>query len=605
MATLDYISVPSCASRLQNQPLPSAAEFRHAENDIRPAVKLRTTLPNSPSDSSDPTSPIKGFGTSSAFNLLPQMLLSSSLPVGSIPTSDSTSPNDSKSNPARKRLQKLQLEPIVLLSNRDPLSLQITTVNFKRFIERVGPGILATKTEIEEIFVLAKRLEGNWNLAGCIWLFCYFPRLVFILPHLVLIAIILATVHYPVYKPPPPPSPITAETPLPAPIAEDSVDWQANIQAIQNLMGAYADVHIATTPYLSHLSLSPNNPQISKPGPKSPYTLPLLTFLILTLPPSVFLVTSAYFPARLTCFICGAGPVLLLSPELRRWFSQAMSILSYLHLPLPDPVYPSIILPIPSPFRSLASRLFGLSLPHQLTIDPSSFSLARKRVKLRVQRLIDDNNLSDEVWNSEMREVELWENERLDPGANPMSPSSGSLISPTTSRIGSPTTYSKRLSVDESGAPAAPQTPARPPPLPMHQRSRSTFFGSTSLNGGWSKAHLRPNERSAWTRGRDGWSGVAGSGHENDGTVSNLTFSLAPCWEFVPTEGWRADLIGDWVKEKGDEGDPVLGADENGWVYTNDVWLVPANHVYSGAVTRRRRWVRRIWYNLSYQRVDR
>lgn len=74
------------------------------------------------------------------------------------------------------------------------------------------------------------------------------------------------------------------------------------------------------------------------------------------------------------------------------------------------------------------------------------------------------------------------------------------------------------------------------------------------------------------------------------------------------------------MKENGEEDErSVLGADESklvhlrvhslvfsnliffftldGWVYTNDVWLVPANHVYSGAVTRRRRWVRRIWYN--------
>jgi hypothetical protein len=30
-----------------------------------------------------------------------------------------------------------------------------------------------------------------------------------------------------------------------------------------------------------------------------------------------------------------------------------------------------------------------------------------------VQRLIDDDRLSDECWNSEMREVQLWKNERF------------------------------------------------------------------------------------------------------------------------------------------------------------------------------------------------
>lgn len=53
---------------------------------------------------------------------------------------------------------------------------------------------------------------------------------------------------------------------------------------------------------------------------------------------------------------------------------------------------------------------------------------------------------------------------------------------------------------------------------------------------------------------------------------SNLTFSLAPNWEFVPTEDWRADLVGDWIREGwvNDEGEDgtqttrsVLGADES------------------------------------------
>lgn len=30
-----------------------------------------------------------------------------------------------------------------------------------------------------------------------------------------------------------------------------------------------------------------------------------------------------------------------------------------------------------------------------------------------IQRVLDDDRLTDECWNSEMREVELWENERL------------------------------------------------------------------------------------------------------------------------------------------------------------------------------------------------
>ncbi|KAJ3926058.1 MAG: integral peroxisomal membrane peroxin-domain-containing protein [Lentinula lateritia] len=509
MATLDYISIPSCASRLK---IHSSSELSSAnENDIRPAPKLRTNLPRPTSESSEgPTSPSKGFAGSSALNLLPNLLLSSSLPSTSV--SDPAFLSDSKSNPGRKRFKELHQEPIVLLSNKDPLSIQITSVNFKRFIERVGP-VFWLQDRLEEIVFWRRgwKVTGTWLAVYCF--LCYIPRLVFLLPHVIFIAIILASVHYPPYKPPPPSvsfsdhtpaatptdaatdanhgTPSTAGSSLPAPVAEDSVDWQANIQAIQNLMGLYADIHTAITPYLSHLSLSPNDPQISKP--KSPYTLPILTVLILTFPILVFLVTSTIFPARLVCFVCGVGPVLFLNPQLRRWTSDTINLLTYLQSSLPD------------------------------------------------TRILDDNNLSDDVWISEMREVELWENERLDPGIT-----------------------------------AIP----------------ATFFGTAPpSNGGWSKIHLKSNDRAPWTRGRDGWSGVPGSGGDSDGTVSsNLTFSLAPNWEFVPTEDWRADLVGDWIREG-------WVNDEGGWVYTNDVWLVPADHAYSGAVTRRKRWVRRIWYN--------
>ncbi|KAF9077471.1 hypothetical protein BDP27DRAFT_1311099 [Rhodocollybia butyracea] len=599
MATLDYISVPSCASRLQNQRRPSTPEnFRHETNDVRPAPKLRISLPHPPPDSlQGPTSPLKSFAANSAFNLLPQVLLSSSLPLGSIPA-DSANP---------KRFRNIHQEPVALLSNKDPLSIQVTSLNFKRFVERVGP-VFWLQDRIEEIVCWRKgwKVTGTW-LAAYGFL-CYFPRLVFILPNLILVAVILASVYRPAYKPAPPSVTFshpqhtgqsqeasTTESPLPAPVAEDSVDWQANIQAIQNLMGFYADLHIAITPYLVHLSLSPNNPQVSKPGPKSLYTLPLLTILILTLPPWVFLVTSAYFPTGVVCFVCGAAPVLLLNPQVLWWCSEVYKLYTYLHS--------SIAFPIPPTIRSLSSRFFGLSIPSQLIIDSHSLGLFRKQLKMRIQRIIDDNNLSDQVWNSEIREVELWENERLDPGNLPLSPSSGVNTSPTlASRILSPPPpYSKPEESPER------KTPARPPlPQHQHQRSRSTFFG-TSSSGGWSKSYLQSNDRAAWTRGRDGWSGIAGSGNDTDGTVSsNLTFSLAPNWEFVPTEGWRADLVGDWVKESGDEEKEeervvrsVLGADKNGWVYSNDVWLVPADHAYSGAVTRRRRWVRRIWYHSS------
>ena len=75
-----------------------------------------------------------------------------------------------------------------------------------------------------------------------------------------------------------------------------------------------------------------------------------------------------------------------------------------------------------------------------------------------VFRLIDNDNLEDRHWRTELREVELYENERWAPG-----PSGSS---------------------DDV----------------------------TKAEGTWSKNHLKAGERKAWTRGRDGWSGVSDDG---------------------------------------------------------------------------------------------
>lgn len=72
---------------------------------------------------------------------------------------------------------------------------------------------------------------------------------------------------------------------------------------------------------------------------------------------------------------------------------------------------------------------------------------------------------------------------------------------------------------------------------------------------------------------------------------SNLTFSLAPGWAFVKSEGWRRDRVGGWA------GEGVESMDGSGWVYTNDVWSQPRGVPDQGCVTRRRRWVRRVWFD--------
>ena len=95
-----------------------------------------------------------------------------------------------------------------------------------------------------------------------------------------------------------------------------------------------------------------------------------------------------------------------------------------------------------------------------------------KPIRMTLQRFLDDDKLTDECWNSEMREVELWENERY----------GGSMQS---------------------------------------LYSESYPSASASMQKGWGKHNLRVGERGAWTRSRDG-SNVAtggGIGHEGSGEV--------------------------------------------------------------------------------------
>lgn len=78
---------------------------------------------------------------------------------------------------------------------------------------------------VESLLLDSRNIQGlTSRISG------YFPRLLFVLPHVTLISIILATYPYPS-------SVGMAEGSPPAQAAEGSVPWQANMQGIQNLMG--------------------------------------------------------------------------------------------------------------------------------------------------------------------------------------------------------------------------------------------------------------------------------------------------------------------------------------------------------------------------------
>ncbi|KAI0051418.1 hypothetical protein FA95DRAFT_1602669 [Auriscalpium vulgare] len=447
MDALSYVDIPAYALRLNETQVP-------AKDPVRPQPKVNTALPHPPPSSEAPPSSPSSSITSpirSPFGNLPGLLLASTLQIPANAPSSGNPRNVSQ-----------------LLSTRDPLSVPITTANGRRFIGKIGP-VFWLQDRIEEILMWRNGWRMTTACMAAYAFLCYFPRLILLLPNVVILAVLVAT--HPSRQTADGDSTIRPEI-LPPPRAsarEGSTEWLANIQGIQNLMGAFADASDAIYPLILHLTYS------------TPYTPHILTMVLATT--IVSLPLLPLIPLRPLFLVVGLSPFIATHPFTRR------------------------------------------SLPILLS------ALPLRRWQARVSRVIDDDRLTDRHWRRAFREVELFENERWTGGA-----------------VG-----------DAQG-------------------------------GTWSKGSLKVGERVGWTRSRDGWSGLSADG---SGDVSNLTFALEPNWAFVETEDWRVDIEAEWS---------AVGADQNGWVYTNDAWLephaAPADEWKAqGAMTRRRRWSRRIYFN--------
>ena len=206
-------------------------------------------------------------------------------------------------------------------------------------------------------------------------------------------------------------------------------------------MSSRADVHDAVLPYVLHLTFA------------TPYTPHIFTVTLLS---TLFaLPLLSLIPLRPLFLVGGLAPFVLSHPFIQHTVAQVLPT-----LPL-------------------------------------------RRWRARLTRLVDDDRLKDHHWQSELREVEIFENERWAPGEGI----------------------------------------------------------------GWNKANLKMGERVAWTRGRDGWSGVTADGSGDvrlvvvfpgcpvcsRGNSSNLTFLLEPGWSFVETEDWRADIEAKWSEVGADD----------------------------------------------------
>ncbi|KAF8990954.1 hypothetical protein BDZ89DRAFT_1106687 [Hymenopellis radicata] len=396
-----------------------------------------------------------------------------------------SAPQNTTGSPRPKKADK-----VPLMSAKDPLSIPVMSVNFRRFVSKIG-AVFWMQDRVEEIVMWRRgwKVTTTWMAAYAFLCEAFSPRrrvtsldCSSFFPQIILIGITLATYKYTpamsaasLLDPPAPPDPTDAAS-------EGSVDWQGNIQAIQNLMGTFSDGYDAVYPFVLHLTH------------RTPYTPYIFTALVLSLIPGIILVSLPYLPIRAILLVGGLAPFVVTNPYIQYWIATLMNLLQS-----------------DTDLRWLRQKA-GLDTKLPLV----SFA----------QRFLDDNNLTDTCWTAPKREVELFENERL---------------------------------VKPSGADAQVDESA------------------------WSKANLHSDERNAWTRRQDGW---------NDGSVStNLTFSLDPGWAFVETEDWRLDVDASWSPQ---------GGDVNGWVYTNGSWLDPRPYFYKdAAVTRKRRWTRRIWYDAA------
>lgn len=264
-------------------------------------------------------------------------------------------------------------------------------------------------------------------------------------------------------------------------------------------------------PFLGFINLSSK----SGTGYYAPY---ILTLLLLSLIPLIFVIHLPNFPIRAACFIAGTAPLLFTHPAVLSLSTnpglRAFIVRPHINLEFCVQFGESV----PSWLRSiLPSKLKScLTLPRHREVDARSL----------VQRLIDNANLSDEHWQTHLREVELWENERY--------------VSP-----------------------------------PGEDQNKV----NNKASAGWSKTNLRPGERGPWTRGRDGfgegevrWVAMhslllppslqSGANHLYAllHSSSTLTFPLDPGWAFVDTEDWRADYAAAWAADE--DGGVGSAADE-------------------------------------------
>ncbi|KIJ60193.1 hypothetical protein HYDPIDRAFT_32458 [Hydnomerulius pinastri MD-312] len=308
-------------------------------------------------------------------------------------------------------------------------------------------------------------------------------------------------------------------------VSEGTVDWKANIQAIQNLIGALsrAPAPPPPSPTRSHFKSAststttiPSSPPPSsdpscapKPKPSPPPPSSQTQSLAQPQP-------QPHHPPLILPLLssCSSPP----PPLILHRMIHATRALSWAGFTFSIPTLPSLRL----------NRARQLRFFRTLSSTPCAPTpVTAKKLPVLCRRVWDDDGLEDAMWGAgTMGRVGFWENERWVSGAG-----------------------ARRGPVVREG-PAGGEEAGEEPD--SEETSVGGGSGTVGLDahrplGTWSQLNVHANERSALTRRRDGWSGVEG----RLGFLATLTFLLSPGWAFVEMEGWRADLEADWAQDAG------------------------------------------------------
>ncbi|GAA6039305.1 hypothetical protein JCM8097_003254 [Rhodosporidiobolus ruineniae] len=208
---------------------------------------------------------------------------------------------------------KVPASTTTVQGGKEPLSLQTTSVNFRRFVQKSGP-IFVAQDAVEAVLRWEDPTKTLFFASA--WGFlCYWPALALFIPNLVLISILLST--YSAKRAPGPP-PDTQEGPTPLakdPPSEGSVDYLANLQNIQIMMGRVADLTDLLRSFVPYLTW------------RTPRTT--LALLHLAVVSSLLLALAAPFlPYRLLFFLLGEGVFLAGHPLSQAFISQSAPYLA-------------------------------------------------------------------------------------------------------------------------------------------------------------------------------------------------------------------------------------------------------------------------------------